>query len=47
MKTQSKTLVIQRICASPVFTRLLFTMAILMGGLLWATAMMIRYIKAV
>jgi hypothetical protein len=38
---------IQRVCASPVFLRLMFTLAILAGDSLWATAMMIRYIKAV
>jgi hypothetical protein len=47
MKFQPKKQAIQRICASPMFTRLMFAMAILMGGLLWATAVMIRYIKAV
>jgi hypothetical protein len=47
MTSNSRKKNIQRVCASPVFLRLMFTLAILAGGSLWATAMMIRYIKAV
>ena len=45
MSLKSKRLAIQRVCGSAVFTRLMFTLTIFIGGCLWVTAMMIRYMK--
>ncbi len=45
MSLKSKRLAMYRVCGSAVFTRLMFTLAIFLGGCLWATAMMIRYMK--
>ena len=45
MSLKSKRLAIQRVCGSAVFTRLMFTLTIFVGGGLWVTAMMIRYMK--
>ncbi len=45
MSLKSKRIAIQRVCGSAVFTRLMFTLTIFTGGCLWATAMMIRFMK--
>ncbi len=45
MNIKSKMQGIQRVCGSAIFTRLMFTLAIFLGGCLWAAAMMIRFMK--
>ncbi len=45
MSIKSKKESIQRACGSAAFTRLMFTLAIFLGGCMWAAAMMIRYMK--
>ncbi len=45
MSLKSNRLAIQRVCGSAVFTRLMFTLTIFVGGCLWVTAMMIRYMQ--
>ncbi len=45
MSLKSKRLAIQRVCDSAVFTRLMFTRTTFVGGGLWVTAMMIRYMQ--
>ncbi len=45
MSLKSKRIAIQRVCGLDVFTRLMFTLTICIGGCLWATAMMIRFMK--
>ena len=45
MSLKSKRLRIQRVYGSAAFTRLMFTLAIFLGGCLWLSAIMIRYVK--
>ena len=45
MSLKSKRIAIQKVCGSAVFIRLMFTLTIFIGGCLWATAMMIRFMK--
>ena len=47
MSLKCNRLRIQRIAGSAIFVRMMITMAIVLGGCLWATAMMIRYMKGV
>ncbi len=45
MSLDSMRLRIQRVCGSAVFARLMFTLGIFLGGCLWVSAIMIRYVK--
>ncbi len=45
MSLGSKRLTIQRINGSAIFIRMMITTAIVLGGGLWAAAMMIRFMK--
>ncbi len=47
MNFKSKKQSIQRICGSAAFSRLMFSLAIFLGGCMWAAAMMMRYLKGV